>query len=257
MNVIFGTERLTNTSLINLIYYSYDLGYRKFDTAQAYNNLTLLGRAFKKLQKRETIQITSKVSKPFIEKYSFSACFELILRELKVDYLDYLFIHAPKGINHHTTIPEMLKLKDQKKIIKWGLSNYTIKHLEKLKSDYLLPDTLQVEVHPYLNEHKLVQYCHNNQIELMAHSAFAHGKVFKDKNLLQIARDNHCSISQLVLSWALHRKYLPIISTLKKEHLKKNSESKLISLEDKTIKLLDGFNSNSRICFSEDWAEFD
>jgi 2,5-diketo-D-gluconate reductase B len=257
MSVIYGTERIINTSLTDLIYHSYDLGYRKFDTAQAYNNLTLLGKAFKRLQKRETIQISSKISKPYIEKYSFNVCFEMILRELKVDYLDYLFIHAPKGINHYSIFLKMLKLKDQKKIINCGLSNYTIKHLEKLKANYILPDTLQVEVHPYLNEHKLVEYCHTNKIELMAHSAFAHGKVFQDKKLLHIARNNHCSISQLVLSWAIHRKYLPIISTLNKEHLKNNIESKSISLKDETIKLVDELNFNNRICFGEEWAEFD
>src|ERR1035437_11145357 len=71
-------------------------GYRHIDTARAYHNEASVGRAVRDSGiPREEIFVTSKVP---AEAKSYGAAvgqFEITMREIGLDYLDLLLIHAP------------------------------------------------------------------------------------------------------------------------------------------------------------------
>lgn len=55
-----------------------------------------------------------------------------------------------------------------------GVSNFNILQLKRLlsKAD-ILPVVNQIEIHPYLSQTQLVDFCHQNKIVVTAYSPFA------------------------------------------------------------------------------------
>ena len=52
-----------------------------------------------------------------------------------------------------------------------GLSNYTIPQISiVIKSARIKPACLQVEIHPYLQQPDLVEFCHKNEITVVGFS---------------------------------------------------------------------------------------
>jgi diketogulonate reductase-like aldo/keto reductase len=66
-----------------------NVGYRHFDTAQAYNNEHLLGQEWKKTGlKREELFITTKIFITHFKSNSLQASFKESLEKLGTDYVD-------------------------------------------------------------------------------------------------------------------------------------------------------------------------
>ena len=84
---------------INLLRYSYDKGFRFFDTADSYQTHQLVGKALKD-KDRDEYTLTSKmwlhreVEKPLDEQPSAREILTRFLKELNTDYIDILQIHC-------------------------------------------------------------------------------------------------------------------------------------------------------------------
>ena len=69
------------------------------------------------------------------------------------------------------------------------MSNFAIHHLEELKkAGRPLPSVNQIELHPFLKEQTLVDYCKANNIALMAYCPIARNKHSDNPVLQQIAK---------------------------------------------------------------------
>lgn len=257
MKVGFGTQTLYGKQGVELCRYSYEVGYRIFDTALAYPNQAFIGKTLASIADRDEIQLISKVAKPDLARFSTRTCLKKILHALQTDYLDILLIHAPKDIQHEKILNDLLELQLEKKIMLFGLSNYTQKHLEYLATKNLKPQIIQVEIHPYLCENALIKYCHQHDIRVMAHSAFANGHVFSDTTLANLAKTLNCSIAQLVLAWSHARTTIPIISSNRHQHIFDNIQMFTQTLSQEIINTITSLNKNLRICQDRSWAEFD
>ncbi|XP_013793681.1 aldose reductase-like [Limulus polyphemus] len=52
-----------------------------------------------------------------------------------------------------------------------GLSNFNIEQIQRImKNSSIKPVMLQVECHPYLNQKKLIDFCHQHNIHVTAYS---------------------------------------------------------------------------------------
>ena len=128
-------------------------GYRHFDSAQAYGNQHMLGTAWKKSRlKREDIWITTKIA---VEHFGYNHAkknFADSLKDLQTDYVDLILLHFPVRVlrKKSWTALEEIKAAGQAKSI--GVSNFTIKHLEEMKSYAKeMPAINQVELHVFLS----------------------------------------------------------------------------------------------------------
>lgn len=256
MKIGLGTQNYQGPEGLRLCKYAFDIGYRIFDTALAYNNQELLRKFFDRLDKTK-IKIISKVTSQHLNNHGMEGCLDLILSTLNIDYLDILLIHAPKGIDHERALYDMQFLQHKRKIIHYGLSNYTIKHLNRLKTKSLKPEILQVEIHPFLSENELIEYCNAHEIKILAHTALAHGFLKDDPILFQLSQEVGCTIPQLTLSWAIGRGITPIMSSSHEQHLLENTKIISEKLSADIIKRINYCNKNLRICNSPVWAEFD
>jgi len=256
-DIIFGTENIKKKEDLYLCEVAWESGCRVFDTALAYGNQALLADFFSGIPDRSNYKIISKISEPMIAQYSVEGCMEQIFDDLKLNYLDALLIHAPKNVDHKCVLSAMQSLKEQGAIGKIGVSNYTVRHLKNLHSMDIVPDVLQNEIHPYLQEDDLVSYCQLHEIEVMAHSAFANGAIFKDKQLIKLAEEVNLPLSCMVLHWALQRGVCPIFSSLSPQNIRDNISSVRQNLPDTILKRIKHAEKNLRICNNPSWAEFD
>ena len=125
---------------INAIKWALDVGYRHFDSAQAYDNEQYLGSAIKVSKiPRSELFITTKVSTENMG-WRMSETIEESLKNLQTDYVDLLLLHFPVTISRRPSwliMEEVYKAGKAKAI---GVSNYTISHLEELlKEDEIKP----------------------------------------------------------------------------------------------------------------------
>jgi len=105
-----------------------------------------------------------------------------------MDYVDLYLIHYP--------VPERLRswgvlegLRASGKTRSIGVSNFTIRHLtELLAKTGTVPAVNQVELHPYLCQRELLEYCRENHIVIEAYSPLTHGERLADPKLVAIAK---------------------------------------------------------------------
>ncbi|KAG5436953.1 hypothetical protein PCANB_001363 [Pneumocystis canis] len=89
-----------------------------------------------------------------------------------------------------------------------GVSNFSTLNLEKLlKIAKIIPAVNQCELHPYLPQDKLVEFCNEKGIHLTAYSPLGStdAPLLKEPLILEIAEKNKKTAAQVVLSWCIQR----------------------------------------------------
>ena len=104
----FGTWLIDNAKVATAVEQAAKLGYRHFDTAQAYGNEEGVGAGIKAMGlKRDELFITTKVQAEIKDYKAAKKSIDESLQKLGIDYLDLLLIHAPEpwaefhGENHY------------------------------------------------------------------------------------------------------------------------------------------------------------
>lgn len=256
----FGTWQLTDTKCINAIEIALKKGYKHIDTAEAYGNESEIGKVLKNFN-REDLFITSKL---WISHYKYDdaikACDES-LSKLGTDYLDLYLMHWPDGSQDiEETIKAMKELYDTKKIKAFGVSNFTIKHLEKaipIAEKIGIPITVnQVEFHPGLYQKELMDFCKENKIVLEAYSPLARGKVSDNDVLSNIASKYNKTPAQITLRWILDKDIVVIPKASSEEHIVDNMDVFDFALDDVDIESINNMGNSERLVVPE-FAEFD
>jgi len=189
-----------------------DNGYRHFDTAQAYKNEQLLGRAIKtaKINRRDLFLTTKIAVQNFGDKKSRNS-FEQSLKLLETDYIDLLLLHFPVPGLRKRTWKVLEDLKQQGLVRTIGVSNFTIKHLKQLEG-YAneKPAIDQVEMHIFLQQKELLAYSQSNDILIEAYSPLAHAKDMNNLIINQLAKKYNKSYAQIMLRWVLQQNVVAI-----------------------------------------------
>lgn len=108
-----------------------------------------------------------------------------------------------------------------------GVSNYTVRHLEEMKSyASILPAVNQVELHPlnYISQRPLLEYCATNQIHVDAYSSLGQGELLEHEEVKKIAKVYDVSPAQVLLRWAIQHGFSVIPKTISISRLQENAE---------------------------------
>jgi D-xylose reductase len=264
-------------------------GYRHFDCASDYGNEAEVGVGFKKvlgenLCKREDLWVTSKLwNTNHAPEHVRPAC-ERSLRDLQLDYLDLYLIHFPIALAYvppekrypagwffdpdapqpkmkSVPVPiadtwrAMEGLVEAGLVRNIGVCNFGVSLLRDLLSyAEIRPSVLQVEMHPYLTQAKLVRFCHENQIGVTAFSPLGAASYYQigmatpDESVLdqsvvrETAKQHGKTPAQVVLRWGVQRGTAVIPKTSRLERLKENLaifDFDLTAAEMKVISALD------------------
>lgn len=176
-----------------------DSGYRHFDCAWNYMNEDEVGAGIKAkinegVIKREDVFIVSKLWNTFHRPDLVEVGLRQSMEKLQVSYVDLYIIHFPtafEGTGHPTerypkdefgktkyanidicdTWNAMEQLVHNGLVKSIGLSNFNSNQLERILTRCIIPPAVhQVEVHPYLSNRRLVEWCQARGINVCAYS---------------------------------------------------------------------------------------
>lgn len=245
----FGTWKLKNDeSTIEVIKNAIECGYRHFDTAFAYNNEKIIGKALKESNiGREELFITGKLwNADRGYENVISAC-KRTIENLNCKYLDLYLIHWPaspalydnwKDINNETWKAfEYLYKEGLVKAI--GVCNFKKHHLESLiKNAKILPMVNQIEFHPGFMQKEIVDFCKKNNILVEAWSPLGSGKLLKREELIKIANKYNVSVARLCIKWCLQNNVLPLPKSKTKERMIENLDIDSFTISDDDMDLI-------------------
>lgn len=234
------------------------VGYRHIDCAHIYKNEEEIGAAFAKafkegLVKREEIFITSKLWNDSHEREEVLPALTQTLKNLQLNYLDLYLVHWPvalkKGIDFPSHKEDFLSYEQAPLASTWkameeivdrglvrhiGVSNFNkIKLREIMANARIQPEMNQVEMHPFLPQTQLVEFCRENGIFVTAYAPLGsayrvnNGEVdlpilLKNGLIKAIAEKHKASPAQVVIRWGMQRGTVVIPKTVKKERLLEN-----------------------------------
>lgn len=141
--------------------------------------------------------------------------------------------------NPEPTWRAMEKLYEDGKARAIGVSNWTIPQLEQMaKFAKVQPHVNQIEIHPFLPNTELVNYCFSKNIMPEAYSPLGSQnqvpttgeRVSENKTLNEIAEKGGNTLAQVLIAWGLRRGYVV---------LPKSSNPKRIESNFKSIELSD------------------
>ena len=228
-----------------------ELGYRHFDTAQIYGNESFLGNALKASDvPRKELFITTKIWNDNMWWTDIDDSFDESLKNLQTDYVDLLLLHFPVTELRRPAWRKMENYAKSGRAKAIGVSNYTIKHLEELlKECEIKPAVNQVELHIYLQQPELVQYCQDHSIVVEAYSPLVHGEGMDNPTLKKIADKHHKSPAQIMIRWCLQQDTVVLPKSTHKERIKENMDVFDFELDADDLKLIKTLERDYRTCW--------
>ena len=218
------------------------IGYRSFDTAQAYGNEREVGTAIKNSGiPRTEFFITSKV---WISDYGYDACRASVLRsleKLQTDYIDLMLLHQPYN-DTYGAWRALEDLYDEGKLRAIGVSNfYPDRLIDFCAFNRINPMVNQVEAHLLFQqtEAKKIMDKYGVVMEAWAPLAQANKELLEEPLLYAIGEKYRKSPAQLALRWNIDRGVVVIPKTVNPERMAENfnvldfklSEGEMVSLE--------------------------
>ncbi|CRG84818.1 glycerol dehydrogenase (GldB), putative [Talaromyces islandicus] len=246
-------------------------GYRHLDCAWYYLNENEVGEAVQDFLKenpavkREDLFITTKVWNHLHRREDVLWSINNSLEKLRTSYIDLFLIHWPiasekdgqekpklgpdgkyvilKDLteNPQETWQALEQAYEEKKTRAIGVSNWTIKGLEQLRSfAKVQPHVNQIEVHPFLPNNELVQYLFKHNILPQAYSPLGSQnqvpttgeRVSENKTLNEIAERRGFTLAQVLIAWGIRRGYVVLPKSSNPARIESNFKSIQLTDED-------------------------
>lgn len=224
----FGTYQLDPLECWKATKTALNVGYRHIDTAMKYENEAVVGRAIESSNvDREDIFLTTKIN-AYTEDLKHNKILEACkgcLERLGTDYIDLLLLHWwSKKADMEEAFGAMNQLLDEGMVRNIGVSNFSIDQLQRAIQVSEAPIiTNQVEYHPYFKQDKMLKFCQEQDILLMAYSPLAEGRIVNNNVLAKIGERYGKSASQVALRWLIQQEnIITIARSTKESHLREN-----------------------------------
>ncbi len=248
----FGTWMLKNEKECKqAVTKALEVGYRHIDTAQIYGNEEFIGDvlAASKIPRKE-IFLTTKIWNDNMFWDDLPVSFAESLKKLHIDYVDLLLLHFPVTELRRPAWTQMEDLQKSGKVKSIGVSNYTIEHLKELLSECKIkPAVNQVELHVYLQQPELVEFCRQHGIVLEAYSPLAHGYRLDDPVITKIAQKYGKSNAQIMIRWCVQKGFVVLPKSATPRRISENFEVFDFELTPTDMKAIEKLNQNLRTCW--------
>ncbi|MBI2133587.1 aldo/keto reductase [Candidatus Woesearchaeota archaeon] len=245
----FGTWQIADSKVCErAVLAALNAGYRHIDTAAIYGNESGVGSAIRKSGiPREEIFVTTKLWNDHHDDPV--RALEDSLRRLGMDYVDLYLIHFPvPQRNASWKILEALHSRGKCRSI--GVSNFTVRHLSGLLDIAgVVPAVNQVELHPYLYQMDLIDFCTKKGILVEAYSPLTHGARLSDPRLVALAARYGKSPAQLLVRWCLQKGLVVLPKSVREDRIAENADVFDFIISSADMAVLDGFNENLRTCW--------
>lgn len=222
-----GVFKVSDEEVRTAARHALEKGYRAFDTAAYYCNEQSLGEVLRESSvKREELFITSKVWNSDQGYKKTITAFEESLTNLGLDYIDLYLVHwpCPDFDLYIETYKALEEMQRQGKVKSIGVSNFHIKHLERLlKECDVKPVVNQVECHPYFQQQELKAFCKQHDIRVEAWAPLMQGgAALEDAVILEIAESHGKTAAQVILRWHLQEGTIIIPKSVTPKRIEEN-----------------------------------
>lgn len=266
-----GTWKSKPGEVRKAVFWAIKVGYRHIDGAAIYQNEKEVGQGIADaieagLVKRKDLFITSKLWNSSHRFEDVPVAFEESLHDLRLDYLDLYLIHWPvafkPGVGFAQKREDFFTFNDVPLSQTWeamqelnlkglakhiGVSNFNqAKLAEIMKIGGQKPEMVQVEMHPFLPQDGLVEFCTSNGILMTAYSPLGSpdSRNEKQKNdpklltnpiVLEISQKHGISAGQVLIAWSIARDIAVIPKSVNEERIKENFEASTVILDSQDM----------------------
>ncbi|WP_372644580.1 aldo/keto reductase [Ancylomarina sp.] len=282
-----GTWRSDSDDVRRAVKKAIELGYRHIDCAAIYGNEKEIGEAIREaiaenIVVREELWITSKLWSNAHGSENVIPALKQSLSDLQLDYLDLYLIHFPIGIKSNAVLPVKTEdfaeypiadtWKGMEAAFEEGLArhigvcNFSVVKLEKLmQTAQIKPEMNQVEIHAYMQQLALVDFCKANGILLTAYAPLGssdrpeHLKskdepvLLNDEQINAIAKEKGVSTAQVLLAWILKRGISAIPKSVNPARLEQNLAAVELVLSDVDMDEIKTINKDRRYIDGRIW----
>lgn len=263
--------------------FALDAGYTHFDGAFVYGTERHVGITLGKhfangTLKRSDVFLTTKLAHPQGSPHLYMTStrtlnpreyetddqmrrrllqdFDNSLDNLGVGYVDLLLMHWPGDFNekdksfaraHRLRVWKVFEELYAKKAARAiGVCNFTQQHFEDLIADgaKIIPMVNQIELHPYCQDSKLVDFCTSQGVVVEAYAPLASGafNLLKDPVLSEVAKQVKKSVGQVILRWHLQHGHVILPKSSNATRAKENLDLFDWSLSDEQMKQIDNLH---------------
>ena len=242
-----GTWFIDDSKAAEAVKAAVQLGYRHFDTAQAYGNERGVGEGIRTCGiPREELFVVSKVAAEHKTYEEAKKGIDETLAKIGLDYLDMMIIHSPQPwvkVNQcddryvEGNRAAWRALEDaykEGKLRAIGVSNFQIGDLNSLmEACEIKPMVNQILLHISNTPLDLVDFCQKNGIVVEAYSPIAHGVILNQPELQTMAAKYGVSVPQLCIRYTLQLGAVSLPKTANPAHMAANAAVNFeISAED-------------------------
>src|SRR5919197_3942326 len=220
-----GTWELRGRTCARMVEQALRLGYRHIDTAELYDNEGEVGEGLRASGiQREAVFITTKVWPSHFAPRDLERSAQQSLTRLRLPHVDLLLLHWPNPqIPLRDTLGALCKVKRAGLARHIGVSNFTVALVEeaaKLADEPLVCN--QIEVHPFIDQSKVIAACRRHGMAIVAYSPVARGGVVREKVLARIAATHGKTAAQVSLRFVVQQAVAVIPRTSRVERLSEN-----------------------------------
>jgi alcohol dehydrogenase (NADP+) len=267
-----GTWKSSAGAVYTAVKEALRLGYRHIDCAPIYLNEAEVGKALTEvlasgLVARQDLWLTSKLWNGAHAPDQVRPALEKTLTDLGIDYLDLYLIHWPVVFQPGVTFPRrgedylpftidacaatwkaLEACKSEGLIRHIGVCNFSVAKLDALWAQASIkPEMNQIELHPYLQQQAMLDFCRKNDILVTAYAPLGSGDrpaalkkngeptLLDNPVIIKIANKHRATAAQVLLAWGLGRKTVVIPKSVNPKRLQQNLAAADLVLNDQDM----------------------
>lgn len=290
----FGCWKLPEDSTAETVCSAIGSGWRHLDCAADYANEKQVGEGIRlaiergHIGSRSDLFITSKLWNNFHRREHVGPALARTLADLGTDYVDLYLVHFPIPLKYvdpavryppgwiHDPEAEAPRMEEDNVTLAetWGaleeeclagrcrrigLSNHNVQAIRGLLAGCKIPPAvLQVELHPFLTQEKLIRFCKSRDIVVTGFSPLGAGSyvalgtaapeesVLREEAVKAIASKHGVSPAQVILRWGLQRGTTLVPKTTKPARMVENIDIFGFELAEDEMGALSGLNKGRR-----------
>jgi len=262
------------------------IGYRHIDCAHVYGNEAEVGEALTSTAvPREELWVTSKLWNNAQRPEDVRPALLNSLSKLGLDYLDLYLVHWPVQLSNTVMFPQsgddLIPWTTAHALETWGAledcvqaglvrhigtSNFSTKKIQVLLDNAsVLPAVSQVEMHPYLQQNRMREFCRANDMLVTGFAPLgskhrpAHQRkegepsLLDHPDILAIAERLGATPASVLLGWAMTRNTCVIPKSTNPDRLRQNLAAADLELSEADMAIISGMDAGYRFLDGSHW----